>query len=65
MKTKTSNILFFIAAAIGVAAVLWLMLSLMIFAFRHPWATDMERFLHIPDAVMLKKIPYEEMRGRN
>ncbi len=33
------------------------------FAFRHPWATDMERFIHIGDALMFNKISYKEMRG--
>lgn len=65
MKTKAENISYLTIAALVIAAFAWVMLSLTIFAFRHPWATDMERFLHIPDAVMLKKIPYEEMRGRN
>ena len=34
-----------------------------VFAFRHPWATDMERFLHIGDALMFNKVSYKEMRG--
>jgi len=34
-----------------------------VFAFRHPWATDMERFIHIGDALVFKKISYQEMRG--
>ena len=33
------------------------------FAFRHPWATDMERFIHIGDALMFNKVSYKEMRG--
>jgi hypothetical protein len=33
------------------------------FAFRHPWATDMEKFIHIGDALMFNKISYKEMRG--
>ena len=32
------------------------------FAFRHPWATDMERFIHIGDALMFNKISHKEMR---
>ncbi len=32
------------------------------FAFRHPWATDMEKFIHIGDALMFNKISYKEMR---
>jgi hypothetical protein len=39
------------------------MVSSWVFAFRHPWATDMERFIHIGDALMFEKISYKEMRG--
>lgn len=34
-----------------------------VFAFRHPWATGTERFVHIGDALMFNKISYKEMRG--
>ena len=47
-----------------VAALIWLAISTMIFRFRHPWATETETFLHIPDAFMLRKVPYSEMRDR-
>ena len=43
--------------------VVYLILTSWIFAFRHPWATDMERLIHIGDALMLKKVSYSEMRG--
>ena len=33
------------------------------FAFRHPWATDMEKFIHIGDALMFNKLSYKELRG--
>lgn len=42
---------------------LYLSLACAIFAIRHPWATDMERFIHIGDALTFKKISYKEMRG--
>ena len=42
--------------------VVYLILTSWIFAFRHPWATDMERFIHIGDALMLKKLSYSDMR---
>lgn len=48
---------------IGVC-VAWLAISTTIFRFRHPWATETELFLHIPEALMLKKITYNEMRPR-
>jgi hypothetical protein len=47
-----------------VAALLWLGISTMIFRFRHPWATETETFMHIPDAFMLRKVPYAQMRDR-
>ena len=43
--------------------VVYLILTSWIFAFRHPWATDMERLIYIGDALMLKKVSYSEMRG--
>ncbi len=43
--------------------VVYMLISSWVFAFRHPWATDMERFIHIGDALMFKKITYKEMRG--
>lgn len=43
--------------------VVYLILTSWIFAFRHPWATDMERLIHIGDALMLKKVSYSETRG--
>lgn len=47
---------------LAAAALLWLVLSSAIFAFRHPWATDTERLIHIPDALVLRKIPHQQMR---
>jgi hypothetical protein len=41
----------------------YLIIASFTFAFRHPWATDMERLIHIGDALMFKKISYKEMRG--
>jgi hypothetical protein len=42
---------------------IYLIIANAVFAFRHPWATDMERFIHIGDALMFDKISYKEMRG--
>jgi hypothetical protein len=42
---------------------MYLIIASIVFAFRHPWATDMERFIHIGDALMFNKISYKEMRG--
>ena len=43
--------------------VIYIIIASIVFAFRHPWATDMERFIHIGDALMFDKISYKEMRG--
>jgi hypothetical protein len=45
-----------------VAALLWVAICTTIFQFRHPWATKTETFLHMPDAFLLRKVPYSEMR---
>jgi signal peptidase I len=42
---------------------IYLIIANAVFAFRHPWSTDMERFIHIGDALMFNKISYKEMRG--
>jgi len=42
---------------------IYIIIANTVFAFRHPWATDMERFIHIGDALVFKKISYQEMRG--
>ena len=46
-----------------VVSFMYLIIASIVFAFRHPWATDMERFIHIGDALVFKKISYQEMRG--
>lgn len=46
-----------------ILSVVYLLISTWIFAFRHPWTTDMERLIHIGDALMFKKVSYKEMRG--
>jgi signal peptidase I len=46
-----------------VVSFMYLIITSIVFAFRHPWATDMERFIHIGDALMFNKISYKEMRG--
>ncbi len=46
-----------------ILTVIYIIIANTVFAFRHPWATDMERFIHIGDALVFKKISYQEMRG--
>lgn len=44
--------------------IFWLVISNIVFAFRHPWATDIERLLYTKSALLFKKVPYSEMRPR-
>jgi hypothetical protein len=46
-----------------VVSFIYLIIANVTFAFRHPWATDMEKFIHIGDALMFNKLSYKEMRG--
>ena len=46
-----------------VVSFIYLIIASIVFAFRHPWATDMEKLIHIGDALMFNKISYKEMRG--
>jgi hypothetical protein len=47
-----------------VVALLWMAICSLVFRFRHPWATETEVILHLPDAVMWREVPYDEMRPR-
>ncbi len=58
-KYKLYTALSYLTAAL----LIYFIIANIVFAFRHPWATDMERFLHIGDAMMYNKISYQEMRG--
>lgn len=50
--------------AIGVLLILYLGIASAVFAFRHPWATETERFLHTWDAICFRHVPYDTMRPR-
>ena len=39
--------------------VAWFLVAEIVFAFRHPWATDTQRLVHTPDALLFRKIPRE------
>ena len=43
---------------------LYIAFSTVVWRFRHPWATDIECFLHIYDAMTFHQVPYDEMRPR-
>lgn len=59
---RVSNIFKAAAAGTIILFLLWVWVAATIFRFRHPWATDTEIFMHLGDAVMLRKISYQEMR---
>ena len=63
MWNRITNLLNKIVPYVLIFFVVYLILTSWIFAFRHPWDTDMERLIHIGDALMLKKVSYSEMRG--
>jgi len=47
-----------------VAVLLYVLVAQMIFAFRHPWATDTERFLYFGRALAFGTVTYSEARPR-
>ena len=63
MWNRITNLLNKIVPYVLIFFVVYLILTSWIFAFRHPWATDMERLIYIGYALMLKKVSYSEMRG--
>jgi len=44
--------------------VMYVAIATTTFAYRHPWATDMERLIYIKEAVLFKKVTYKQMRDR-
>lgn len=53
---------FVVLAAMGVF--LYIALAQTVFAFRHPWATDTERFLYVGRALTFGSVDYAEARPR-
>lgn len=54
-----------IAGGICLFLIIWVVVAEIVFAVRHPWATDTERLLRIVDAMAFRKVPYNEMRPRD
>ncbi len=46
------------------ALLAYVMLAQIVFAFRHPWATDTERFLYFGRALTFGTVDYSEARPR-
>lgn len=36
----------------------------LVFALRHPWATETERFMYMDSALKFERVPYKDMRKR-
>lgn len=47
----------------GIMVFIYFIIANVTFSVRHPWASDMEKLIHISDALMFNKISYKEMRG--
>jgi len=47
-----------------VAVLLYVLVAQMVFAFRHPWATDTERFLYFGRALAFGTVDYSDARPR-
>ena len=50
--------------AIVTSALVIVLVSQMVFAFRHPWATDTERFLYFGRAMVFGTVDYSDARPR-
>lgn len=50
------------AVYVFVGVITYFIVANAVFSIRHPWATDMERFIHVGDALMFNKVSYKQMR---
>ena len=64
MWNRITEFLKSLSVYIGIFFVLYFLIATWTFAIRHPWATDIERLVHVGDALIFKKISYTEMRGK-
>jgi hypothetical protein len=47
-----------------IGLVLYFFIACIVFAFRHPWMTEMERALNIGKAIKFEKVSYEQTRNK-
>ena len=47
---------------IGIVVWGWFIISHLLFAFKHPWATETERLVYMVEALTFQEIPYQTMR---
>ena len=55
MWNRITNLFKTTLSYVAILFVVYLIIASYTFTFRHPWATDTERFIHIGDALMFKK----------
>jgi TRAP-type C4-dicarboxylate transport system permease small subunit len=65
VNSKIKQMTLIALMALMFAAVFWLIVATAVFAFRHPWATDTERLIYLPEAMRFERMKYSEMRGRD
>lgn len=51
-----------VAGYLFVALVFYVVIAEVVFAFRHPWMTDTERFLNTPAALTFATVKQEDIR---
>jgi len=64
MWNRITKVIKNLLSYLGIFFVVYFFIATWTFAIRHPWATGMERLIHIGDALMFKKISYTETRGK-
>lgn len=55
----------FFGECILAGILLWVVVSVVAFRFRHPWATETETFVHWIEVLTFERVPYSDMRPRD
>ena len=58
MWNRITEFLKSLSVYIGIFFVLYFLIATWTFAIRHPWATDIERLVHVGDALIFKKTTF-------
>lgn len=64
MKRTIDDFFNLICGPLVIVFVLWFFVANIVFAVRHPWATDTERLICIKEVLLFEKVPYSELRPR-
>lgn len=51
-----------IPSTLVILLILWIVLSEIVFSFRHSWMTDTERLIYIKSALLFRKVAYHDAR---